>query len=705
MKLTGLISILVVALSTVAVSQSGYELWLGFKPLPPAVVAERYDFIGSYYIGPEARREILAGTADSLIRTKLSLLLGREIPRSDRRSEKQIRLIMDAGLQELTGEGYIIESSSGSLDIKAAGSAGLLYGTLELLNRINTGQNIRHLKDKSIPRIKRRILNHWDNLDRTVERGYSGFSIFNWHELPDVRESRYHDYALANASIGINGVVLTNVNANALVLREDYLQKVTVLADIFRKYGIRVYLTARFSAPAELGRLTTADPADSGVQRWWSDKIRQIYSLIPDFGGFLVKANSEGQPGPQDYGRTHAEGANMLAAALEPHDGIVMWRAFVYSEDVPEDRCKQAYNEFVPLDGQFRRNVMIQVKNGPLDFQPREPVHPLFGAMPRTPLMLELQITKEYLGQGTHLVGLANMYKEILDTDTYAMGEGSTVARITDGSLYGHELSGIAGVSNVGTALNWTGNFFAQADWFAFGRLAWDPYRPAAAISREWALLTFKDKVTADIACRLLDISHEACVSYMTPLGLHHIMAEGHHYGPGPWVDSLGRADWTSVYYHRATKDSVGFDRTASGSNALAQYHNGYSTVFEDLSTCPEEYLLWFHRIPWTHTMRSSRTFWEELVVRYDTGVANVREMNVIWQDAGPLVDEKIYTHVKSHLDIQLREAQWWRDACLAYFQSIHGLPFPAGSAPPPRDTEYYRALRFPYAPGIRPQW
>ena len=423
------------------------------------------------------------------------------------------------------------------------------------------------------------MLNHWDNLDRTVERGYAGFSLWDWHKLPDYLDPRYTDYARANASLGINGTVLTNVNANATSLLPEYLAKAAALAAVFRPYGIRVYLTARFSAPVEIGGLKTADPLDPVVAGWWKRKADEIYALIPDFGGFLVKANSEGQPGPQDYGRTHADGANMLADALAPHGGVVLWRAFVYSNDVPEDRAKQAYGEFQPLDGRFRPNVLVQVKNGPIDFQPREPFHPLFGAMPKTPLMMELQITKEYLGFATHLAFLGPLFEEALRADTHAKGEGSTVAKVIDGSLHGYATTGIAGVANVGTDRNWCGGVFACANWYAFGRLAWDHTLTSDRVADEWVRLTFgNDPALVAPVKEMMLGSREAVVDYMTPLGLVHLMAEGHHYGPGPWVSTARRADWNSVYYHRADANGIGFDRTASGSNAVAQYFPPWPT-------------------------------------------------------------------------------------------------------------------------------
>lgn len=612
-------------------------------------------------------------------------------------------------LQELGPEGYLINEDvidgKQVLVVAANEPVGALYGTFHLLRILQATADLSVLPIREQPKISHRILNHWDNLDRTVERGYAGFSIWNWHKLPEYIDPRYRDYARANASIGINGSVVTNVNANALVLSERYIEKVAALADVFRPYGITLYLTARFSAPVELGGLPTADPLDPYVRQWWKSKVAELYQAIPDFGGFLVKANSEGQPGPQNYGRTHADGANMLAEALAPYGGIVMWRAFVYSAEIEEDRAKQAYNEFVPLDGQFLDNVLIQVKNGPIDFQPREPFHPLFGAMKETPLAMEFQITQEYLGQATQLVYLGPLFQECLDADTYRPEKGSTVARIIDGSVYGQDLTAMAGVSNIGNERNWTGHPFGQANWFAFGRLAWDHTLTSEEIAREWVLLTFghRQEVRSTIQ-EIMMASREAAVDYMTPLGLHHIMGRGHHYGPGPWVTG-GRPDWTAVYYHRADSLGIGFDRTATGSDALGQYAPEVRRIYEDTTTCPEEYLLWFHHLPWDYRMRSGNTLWEELCLHYDRGVDTVEWMNMEWNQLQGKIDEERYREVSSLLRIQLEEARWWRNACLLYFQQFSQRPFPDQIEPPEGDLEEYQKMRFPYAPGIRPSW
>ena len=490
--------------------------------------------------------------------------------------------------------------------------------------------------------------------------------------------------------------MLTNVNANAKVLTPEYLQKVAAIAGVLRPYGIRAYLTARFSAPIEIGGLKTADPLDPGVRAFWKAKVDEIYATIPDFGGFVVKANSEGQPGPQDYQRTHADGANMFAEALAPHGGIVMWRAFVYSSEVPADRVKQAYDEFHPLDGAFRENVMVQVKSGPLDFQPREPFHPLFGAMPKTPLMMEFQVTKEYLGQDTHLVYLGAEFEEVLRADTHAKGRGSSVARVIDGSLHGYRRTGMAGVSNVGSDTNWTGSPFNQANWYAYGRLAWNPGASAAAIADEWVRQTFtNDRAAVAKIVHMMMISREAVVNYMTPLGLAHIMATGHHYGPGPW-NTLPRADQSPVYFHKADTIGVGFDRTSTGSNQVAQYFPPVRDRYESLATVPDANLLWFHHVPWTYRMRSGRTLWNELVVRLNAGVDSVHAMQRTWTSVQGAIDPQRFAETNAFLTIQEKEARWWRDADLAYFQTFSRQPISAPYPQPAHSLQYYQTLRCP---------
>lgn len=508
-----------------------------------------------------------------------------------------------------------------------------------------------------------RIINHWDNLDGTVERGYAGRSLWQWDSLPGVLSPRYDEYARLCSLADINGIVLNNVNASPLILSRPYLEKVASLASVFRPYGVKTYLSVNFASPMVLDSLDNADPLNPQVALWWKNKVDEIYSLIPDFGGFLVKANSEGQPGPCDYGRTHADGANMLAAALKPHNGIVMWRAFVYSPD-DDDRAKQAYKEFKPLDGHFDSNVIIQIKNGPVDFQPREPYSPLFTAMSSSNIMAELQITQEYMGHSNHLVFLAPMWKEFF------------------GYVNPDHLKGIAGVANIGNAPNFTAHPFAGANFFAFGRLSGNPSLSAEEIAREWVKTELKPltKDTEDRIVTMMLESHEACVDYMMPMGLHHIFAFGHHYGPEPWCEVEGaRPDWLPRYYHRADKDGIGFDRTDTGSNAVAQYPDSLAAILNNPATCPEGYLLWFHHLPWTYLLPSTgETLWEALCRHYERGTLKAEEFIEVWsQCRDDIPDTELWQDVANRLKIQAKDARWWKDACLLYFQELNGLPFP----------------------------
>ena len=706
-----LCALLLLLAPVAARAEDGYELWLRYRLVSNTTLRAEYRGAMSQLV-IEGDSPTLAAARDELVRG-LTGLLGRPLPAATRvdrdgtiivgtRAGSAIiaALPFAAEMSRLGPNGFIIRGAVVHgvrvLVVAASDDLGALYGSFALLRLVQTNAPLAKLSLTSAPHIGLRLLDHWDNLDRSVERGYAGKSLWAWDSLPGVLSPRYRDYARANASIGINGAVLTNVNANAKVLTNEYLQKVAAIAGVLRPYGVRVYLTARFSAPIELGGLRTADPLVPAVRDWWKTKIDEIYTVIPDFGGFVVKANSEGQPGPQDYKRTHADGANMFADALAPHGGIVMWRAFVYSSEVPADRVKQAYDEFHPLDGAFRDNVMVQVKNGALDFQPREPFHPLFGAMPKTPLMMEFQITKEYLGQDTHLVYLGAEFEEILRADTYAKGKGSTVARVLDGSLHGYKRTGITGVSNVGTDTNWTGSQFNQANWYSFGRLAWNPASSSASIAEEWARQTFtNDRATVGTIVHMMMISREAVVNYMTPLGLTHIMATGHHYGPGPW-NAVARADQSPVYFHKADTLGVGFDRTSTGSNQVAQYSPPVRDRYASLKTVPDSNLLWFHHVPWTYRMGTGRTLWDEMVVRLNSGVDSVRSMERAWSSIQGAIDPRRFAETSAYLAIQEKEARWWRDADIAYFRTFSRLPVPAPFQQPAHSLQYYQALRCP---------
>lgn len=578
----------------------------------------------------------------------------------------------------LKAESFAISRDGGTIVIRSCDNAGALYGAYSLLR-----DSVRIPREES-PAFPLRLLNHWDNLDGTVERGYAGHSLWDWEALPDSISPRYEEYARANARIGINGTVLNNVNASPKILSHDYLVKVAELADTFRPYGIKVYLSVNFASPMVLDSLPTADPLVPEVAAWWKNKADEIYSLIPDFGGFLVKANSEGQPGPMDFGRTHADGANMLARALAPHKGIVMWRAFVYSP-IDADRAKQAYMEFQPLDGQFDSNVIIQIKNGPIDFQPREPYSPLFGAMPQTAEMVEFQVTQEYLGHANHLAFLAPMWKEFFD--------------YVDPS----SLKAIAGVANIGDSECMTGNPLADANRYTFGRLAWDPSLSSEQIAGEWIgdnLLTADKTMPDSIYNSLVDMfltSRETVVNYMMPLGLHHIFAFGHHYGPEPWCDVPGaRPDWLPKYYHRADSEGLGFDRTTGGSNAVEQYPEPLRSQLNGRDTCPEKFLLWFHHVPWNYRLQSGRTLWDELCLHYERGVLAAEDYRRRWQEAAPYIEPALHADVAERLRTQAADARWWKDACLQYFREFSRLPYPAGVTPPTRPLDELKKITLP---------
>jgi alpha-glucuronidase len=699
---------LLVSCAMQANAEDGYRLWLRYDKVANKALYGQYRqsitqlvFPGNSETLQAAQKELgmgLSGLLELNLTSKDAVTANGALIIGTPASSKIIAgLPLAAALKTAGKEGYIIRTltvkGKTARVIAANTDIAVLYGVFNFLKMLQTQKSIQTLAVVETPKIKTRINNHWDNLNGSVERGYGGKSLWNWSKLPQI-EQRYIDYARANASIGINGTVLTNVNANAQILTKDYLVKVAALAKAFRPYGIKVYLTARFSAPIELKGTTTADPLDPTVQKWWNDKVTEIYKDIPDFGGFLVKANSEGQPGPQNYGRGHMEGANMFADALAPHGGIIMWRAFVYDDKVPDDRTKQAYNEFQPLDGKFKPNVMIQVKNGPLDFQPREPFSPLFGAMPKTPQMMEFQVTKEYLGWATNLVYLAPLWKETLESDTYSKGKGSTVSKIIQGKLDGHTQSGIAGVTNIGDDVNWCGNNLSQANWYAYGRLAWNSDLSSAGIADEWLKMTFtNDKSFVEPVKQIMLTSREAAVNYMTPLGLTHQMSRGGHYGPGPWVTG-GRADQTSIYYNKADAFGLGFDRTSkTGSNAVGQYNSPLKEMWDNVATTPEHDLLWFHHVAWDYKMKSGKTLWIALIEHYNIGIAEVKNMQKVWASMEGKIDAERFKDQKHALAVQLDDAETWKWSCLLYFQTFSKMPIPAEYGAPKHDLVYYKKL------------
>ncbi len=693
--------IVLFASCSVVYADDGHSLWLRYDLVSNKRLLQEYrgliksvDFEGNSPTIRAARKELKRG---------LDGLLGVTVPEVGSVGNDGVLLAGSYGSSPVFGqiglksdlikvgdEGFVIRSSvfdgKKGIVITANKDIGVLYGVFEFLRLLQTNRDISHLDMVSAPRIKLRMLNHWDNLDGT--RVYRGSSIWDWNRLPTHIRQRYIDYARANASIGINGTVLNNVNADPQIVTHDYLLKVAALADAFRPYGIRIFLSANFDSPMKLGGLKTADPFDPEVKEWWENKVKEIYSLIPDFGGFLVKANSEGEPGPADYGRTQADGANVLADAVKPYGGIVIWRAFVYAYN-PKDRAREAYDIFKPLDGKFDSNVLVQVKNGPLDFQPREPFSPLFGAMTRTPVTMEVDIGQGALGGEVGLAYLAPMWRECLMSDTYAKGKGSTVAKVIDGSLFGYKMTGMAGVSNINDDSSWTGNIFGQANWYAFGRLAWDYDITSKQIADEWIRMTFSnDTSVIDPIEKIMMASRENVVNYRDPLGLN--MLGGWSVYHGPWVDNSTHADWNSPYYHRADSVGIGFDRTRAGSDAVDQYHPPVADEFNSMKSCPEKYLLWFHHVPWNYRMKSGNTLWYELCYHYYEGVVGVEETEKIWDSLKGKIDDAEFNSVRMLLKMQHENAVSWRDGCVLYFQTFSRLPIPAGLPPPEHDLEYY---------------
>lgn len=699
---TALVFCYVVCFAACVNADDGYDLWLKYNKTTDAAQLQACQQSLRYIIAEQSSpaMQIAVNELQQALGAMLEMKLeaaasikdnGALILGTPDGSAMIKKLNYGKQLESLGKEGYLINAETindkRALIIAANSDVGVLYGVYNLLRLIQTGSDLVNVNVAAQPKIQYRLLNHWDNLNGSVERGYAGKSLWQWSDLPGKLDPRYTDYARANASLGINGTVINNVNATPRILTAEYIAKVAALANVFRPYGIKMFLSINFSSPLKpaagpnqhsgVGNLETSDPLDPQVRQWWKDKAQELYAAIPDFGGFLVKANSEGQPGPNDYGRTQVDGANMLAEALAPYNGIVMWRSFVYDAEVDPDRAKRAYLEFQPKDGLFLENVFVQSKNGPIDFQPREPVHPLFGAMPKTPLMLELQITQEYLGHSKHLVYLAPMWKEYLEFDTFANGQGSTMAKIIDGSAQHHKMTGIAGVTNIGSDRNWCGHLFAQANWYAYGRLAWDHSLSAEQIADEWIRMTLtKDEPVIATIKEMMLGSWEACINYMTPLGLHHIMQEGFHYGPQPDFAN-SREDWTSVYYHKADSMGIGYDRSSTGSNATGQYFSPVREQFDDLATCPEKYLLWFHHVPWDRKMSSGRILWDDMCLRYYSGVDYVQKMQAQWQSLEGKVDPEIFNHVQSKLQVHVMDAAIWRDTCVNYFQKFSKRPLP----------------------------
>jgi alpha-glucuronidase len=671
----------------------GYKLWLRYAPLGDA--AKKY-----HKVVQQIRVDGTSATSGIIrdeLRSATSAMLGGNVPLNEKVLVEGTVVVGTPGNSALVRdlnwasdlsvvgiEGFIIRSTRVGnkpvMVIAADTEIGALYGAFHFLRLMQTGQLIEKLDITERPALELRLMNHWDNPNGTIERGYAGRSMWQWNDLPGKLSPRYADYARACASLGINGAVINNVNADAHILATDNLRKVAALADVWRPYGVRMYLCANFAAPVRAGGLATADPLDKGVADWWKAKADEIYGLIPDFGGFLVKANSEGQPGPKTYGRTHADGANVLADALAPHKGNVMWRAFVYDDDIDPDRAKRAYIEFTKLDGQFRPNVIIQVKNGAIDFQPREPFHPLFGGMKQTPVIAEIQATQEYLGQAKHLVYLGTLWKEFLDSDTHAMGSGSIVAKLLARKIQPSHLTGMVSVTNPGLDTNWCGHHFSQSNWYAFGRLAWNPELSAEKIADEWTRMTFTNDDKAVVVIRdLMMGSRETFVNYTMPLGLHHLIG-GDHYAPQPWNDRAPRADWTATYYHKAAEDGIGFDRTKRGDHAVEQYFPPVCDTFNDTNTCPEKYLLWFHRCAWDYRMKSGKTLWDELCAKYQQGAEQAAALQKTWQSLAGTIDSRRHKEVADRLAIQVADAAKWRDQILEYFGRFSKRPVPQSS-------------------------
>lgn len=679
----------------ISLADDGSRLWLKYDLIKNKNVQSAYAKYNSIII-PSKKTPTIEKALEEL-QIGFKGLLGKNLTNNSKNNTTGGIKLEITNKEELTKDspedGFAIIVQKDNLTITSKTETGVLYGVFELLRNIQT-EKIITKNIVSSPKVKLRMLNHWDNANGTVERGYAGSSIWKWNELPFRIDPRYITYARANASLGINATSINNVNASSRFLTAEYLEKIKAVADVLRPYGIKVFISVNFRSPRTLGGLKTSDPLDTDVRKWWIEKTKEIHQYIPDFGGYLVKANSEGEPGPQDYGRTHADGANMLAEAMKPYNGIVIWRAFVYNADPNGDRFKEGYEQFKPLDGKFDPKVIVQVKNGPIDFMPREPFHPMFGSFPKTKLGIEFQITQEYLGQSTHLTYLAPMFRECLDTDTYANGKGSTVSKVIDGSLYNSQMSLMAGVANTGSDANWCGHPFNQANWYAFGRLAWNHELSSEDIAKEWIGMTLtnnnnaKEKINA-----IMQKSLPTYIKYTYPLGLHHMMGEGHHYGPEPWLTKAARPDWTSIYYHRADSIGLGFDRTGKVSNAIKLYSKEIIDTWGNPDKCDLNYLLWFHHIPWSKKLNTGNSLWEELCYRYYSGVEETKNLQKEWNEMKPYIDEETYASVMARLKIQEKEAIWWRDSCVLYFKEFSKMPIPNNLILPNRTLEEVKKL------------
>ena len=681
---------------------SGYNMWLNYKPIQDPKILNYYRSSLTNIVFQHSSKttivikEELSKALEKLLDEKVvfnnKVQKGSLIFLNSKYSihRKYVSKKTISELETIGNEGYLIlnKKLNGNKTtlILANSDIGLLYGSFHLLRLIQTRQNLSKIDIKESPKVKYRIANHWDNLDRSVERGYAGLSIWNWEELPLKISRRYKDYARFCASIGINSVVINNVNADARFISTENLKKIAILEDIFSPYGLKIFIAINFNSPQIIGNLDTADPLNEKVVYWWKKKVEEIYQYIPHMGGFLVKADSEGQPGPNSYGRTHADGANMLAKSLTPYQGVVMWRAFVYGKK-QKDRIREAYDEFKPLDGLFDDNVIIQVKKGPLDFMPKEPFSPLLGALKNTNTMIEFQVTQEYLGNENHLLYKGAMYDEILKSDTYAEGKGTLVGDVISGKTYDYKHTGMAGVVNPGMAENWTGHPFVQSSWYAFGRLAWNYKEDPWIIAKDWVKMTFSnnEEVVKKII-KIMKLSERAAVNYREPLGLTHI-GNSSHYGPAPWSSR-------SNYFHQADEYGLGYDRSKTGSNAIAQYNEPLQSLFNNKKTTPEELLLWFHHVSWEYKMKSGMSMWEELVAHYYKGVEEVKEIQKLWSTLSGVIEKEKFTEIDNLLKRQLHDAIIWRDSCVLYFQLFSKKIIPSDYEKPLHELEFYKKLK-----------